>query len=179
MPAPGGRNAPRSSHGTPHCSIPLAWTVRADMVIPARSSSSQPGDPCMRYRLLPILFAAVFLVPARAADLDASRLGAIRTRMDRFVESGQIAGAVTVVGTSKGVARLEAVGKLRLDGPAMPRDAEFRIASMTKPITAVGVMILVDEGKLNVADPVEKYLPEFKGQMLAVKDNKGGTTLKK
>ena len=42
----------------------------------------------------------------------------------------------------------------------------FRIASMTKPITAIGIMILQDEGKLSVEDPVEKHLPEFKGQML-------------
>ena len=48
----------------------------------------------------------------------------------------------------------------------MAPDAMFRIASMTKPITAIGIMILADEGKLSPDDPVEKYLPEFKGQML-------------
>jgi CubicO group peptidase (beta-lactamase class C family) len=48
----------------------------------------------------------------------------------------------------------------------MPKDALFRIASMTKPITAVGILILADEGKLSVDDRVEKHLPEFRGQML-------------
>ena len=65
----------------------------------------------------------------------------------------------------------------------MPKDAIFRIMSMTKPITAMGIMLLRDEGKLSIDDPVEKYLPEFKGQMLVASkdvDADGGTvTLKK
>ena len=61
----------------------------------------------------------------------------------------------------------------------MRSDTLFRIASMTKPITAIGIMMLVDEGKLAVDDPVEKHLPEFRGQML-VADQSGDTiTLKK
>src|SRR5207237_2368060 len=51
--------------------------------------------------------------------------------------------------------------------------------SMTKPITAIGIMILVDEGKLAVADPVEKYLPEFRGQMLVAERGKDTLVLKK
>ena len=53
----------------------------------------------------------------------------------------------------------------------MEKDTLFRIASMTKPITAIGIMILVDEGKLSPDDDVAKHLPEFTGQMLvAAKD---------
>jgi CubicO group peptidase (beta-lactamase class C family) len=61
----------------------------------------------------------------------------------------------------------------------MPKDALFRIASMTKPMTAAGILILVDEGKLDISDPVEKHLPEFKGQMLTIREAKGKTALKK
>jgi CubicO group peptidase (beta-lactamase class C family) len=61
----------------------------------------------------------------------------------------------------------------------MRKDALFRIASMTKPITAIGIMILVDEGKLSVDDPVEKYLPEFRGQQLVVSREGDTVTLKK
>jgi CubicO group peptidase (beta-lactamase class C family) len=87
-----------------------------------------------------------------------------------FVDQGEIAGAVTVVGRSTGIVSHEAFGKLRLDSSQpMPKDAVFRIASMTKPITALGIMMLVDQGKLTVDDPVEKHLPEFKGQMQVVK----------
>ena len=61
----------------------------------------------------------------------------------------------------------------------MRTDNLFWIASMTKPITATALMMLVDEGKVNVDDPVEKYLPEFKGQMLAVGEDKGKAVLRK
>jgi CubicO group peptidase (beta-lactamase class C family) len=134
-------------------------------------------------RLVPPL--ALFLLPAllaslRAADLDREKLARIRERMQKFTDEQTLAGAVTVVGTSKGVVHLEAVGRLRLDAKeAMPPDALFRIASMTKPITATGIMIPVDEGKLAVADPVEKHLPEFRGQMLVAERTKDRLTLKK
>jgi CubicO group peptidase (beta-lactamase class C family) len=115
-----------------------------------------------------LLLALLAALPAAAgADQpDPAKLALIGPRMQRFVDEHQIAGAVTVVGNAKGTLSLEAVGELRLDGPAMPKDALFRIASMTKPITAVGIMILADEGKLAVDDKVEKHLPEFRGQML-------------
>src|SRR5690349_15134259 len=120
--------------------------------------------PTLRVLFLGLVAAAG---AAGAAELDEAKLALIRPRMQKFVDEHEIAGSVTVVGTSKGVFHLEAVGLLRLE-PAvpMPKDAIFRIASMTKPITAAGVQILVEEGKLKVSDPVEKHLPEFRGQML-------------
>jgi CubicO group peptidase (beta-lactamase class C family) len=122
----------------------------------------------------------LFVSPLAATELDKAKLAAIGPRMEKFVEDNTIAGAVTVVGTSKGIAHLGAVGSLRLEPKvAMPRDALFRIASMTKPITAVGVQILVEEGKLSVEDAVEKHLPEFKGQMLVAERGKDLLTLKK
>ncbi|MCU0879672.1 MAG: beta-lactamase family protein, partial [Pirellulaceae bacterium] len=102
-----------------------------------------------------------------AAEFDAATLAKIAPRMQQFVDEGVVAGAVTVVGNAAGVQHHEAVGSLNLEsGQAMPKDGLFRIASMTKPITALGIMILQDEGKLSVDDPVEKHLPEFKGQLL-------------
>src|SRR5205807_8698619 len=95
------------------------------------------------------------------------RATAIRSRMQAFVDSGEIAGAVTVVGRKDAIVSHEAVGLQNLEARTpMAIDTLFRIASMTKPITAIGIMILADEGKLKVEDPVEKYLPEFRGQML-------------
>jgi CubicO group peptidase (beta-lactamase class C family) len=129
--------------------------------------------------LLLLLPALVLAGPAQAADLDTSKLGAIGSRLEKFVESGDLCGAVAVVGNSKTVTAIATAGKLRLDGPAMPKDALFRIASMTKPITAVGIMILADEGKLAVTDPVEKHLPEFKDQMLVAERGKDRLVLKK
>ena len=135
--------------------------------------------PKLRYTGLFAVLAA--LLPAiRAADFDEARLDLIRARMQQFVDDRQIAGAVTVVGTSKGIVRLDAVGNLRLDPDVpMPKDAIFRIASMTKPITAVGILILADEGKLKVTDAVEKYLPEFRGQMMIAERDTDRLVLKK
>lgn len=115
-----------------------------------------------------------------SAELNREKLAAIRPRFQQFVDHQVIAGAVTVVGTSKGIASIEAIGHLTLE-PAQPmrKDALFRIASMTKPITAVGIQILVEEGKLKVEDPVEKYLPEFQGQMLVEQRTKDRLILKK
>jgi CubicO group peptidase (beta-lactamase class C family) len=129
------------------------------------------------------LLAAVLATPyrpARAADFDEAKLAKIRPRLQQFVDDNQIAGAVTVVGTSRGIVSLEAVGNLRLD-PKEPMTgaALFRIASMTKPMTAVGIQILADEGKLSPDDPVERHLPEFRGQMLVVERTPDRMTLKK
>jgi CubicO group peptidase (beta-lactamase class C family) len=124
------------------------------------------------------LFAFVPLV--RGADLDATTLAKIPERMKRFVDNQQVSGLVAVVGSSKGVARIDAIGKLDLaKDQAMSKDALFRIASMTKPITAIAIMQLVEDGKLNLDDPVEKHLPEFRGQMLVEKRDRDTLTLKK
>src|SRR5262249_48631543 len=85
-----------------------------------------------------------------------------------------------VVGHKDGIVSCEAVGSLSLESQrAMPKDALFRIASMTKPITALGIMILADEAKLAGDDPVKKHLPEFRGQMLIKARNADSVTLKK
>ena len=114
-----------------------------------------------------VLAALVCAGSILAADLDPARLARIRPAMQGFVDRGEIAGAVTLVGRHDRVASVEAVGYQDLDGKVPMRpDSLFRIASMTKPVTAVGIMILVDKGKLSVEDPVEKHLPEFRDQQL-------------
>lgn len=117
---------------------------------------------------------------AFAADLDVNRLKLIGPKMQEFVDQGDLAGAVTLVGRHDGVVSLEAVGYQDLDQKVpMRTDSLFRIASMTKPITAIGIMILSDENKLAVDDPVEKFLPEFREMRLKAGDGKGSAQLKK
>jgi CubicO group peptidase (beta-lactamase class C family) len=87
--------------------------------------------------------------------------------MQKFVESGDLSGAVTIVGRKNGIIHHEATGLRTLTGNLpMEKDTLFRIASMTKPVTAIGIMILADEGKLSPDDDVAKYLPEFTGQLM-------------
>src|SRR5947209_627222 len=81
-------------------------------------------------------------IPSARGDEPAAKgPAAVRARMQAFVAAGEISGAVTVVGRAKGEVRIEAVGSRDLETMApMPEDALFRIASMTKPVTAVGVL---------------------------------------
>ena len=101
------------------------------------------------------------------AGMDPERLARITARMKEFVEKGTIAGAVTLVARHGVVAHLEAVGYQDLETKKpMRTDTIFNIASMTKSLTAVGIMILLEEGRLTLTDPVEKHLPGFRDQMM-------------
>jgi len=90
-----------------------------------------------------------------------------------FVDKHELAGAVALVADKNKVLSVEAVGFADIAaGKAMKQDNIFWIASQSKPMTAVAVMMLVDDGKISLDDPIEKYLPEFRGQMfVAEKDN--------
>ena len=93
----------------------------------------------------------------------------VASSLQPFIDNHVLAGAVTLVASKEKILSLEAVGYADIDAQKpMRNDNVFWIASMTKPITATALMMLVDEGKVNVDDPVEKYLPEFNGQMLQV-----------
>lgn len=101
------------------------------------------------------------------AEFDAAKLGGIREKMQKYVDQQVVAGAVSVIGSKNGIASIEAVGAQNIElSQPLTKDSLFRIASMTKPITAMGIMILQEEGKLSVDDLVERHLPEFKGQRL-------------
>lgn len=130
--------------------------------------------------LVALLAGALLAPPTHGGDVEAGKLAGLRASMQRFVDQKEVAGAVTLVGRREGVVHVEAVGSrdLAANAPMRP-DALFRIASMTKPITALGIMILADEGKLAVTDPVEKHLPEFRGQMVVAQRSGDSVTLKK
>lgn len=106
--------------------------------------------------------------PAAAVKgLDESRLGLIAPRMKSFVDRGSVAGTVTLVAREGQVAHLEATGYQDLASrKPMSTGTIFEMMSMTKPVTGVAVMMLVEDGKLALTDPVEKYLPEFRGQWM-------------
>jgi CubicO group peptidase (beta-lactamase class C family) len=112
-----------------------------------------------------------FLMHAQGTDssADPSRPDSIQSYLQPLVENHTIAGSVTLVATKDRTVYLRAVGYRDLAQKVpMPENAEFWIASTSKPMTATVLMMLVDEGKVNLNDPVEKYLPEFKGQMVKV-----------
>lgn len=106
-------------------------------------------------------------IPAESG-VDAAALQQIDSRIQEFVDAKQISGAVTLVARRGRIVHGGAVGQADVAGNRnMAPDTVFAIASMTKPITAAGVMILLDEGKLKLDDPVSQYIPSFKETRLA------------
>ena len=89
-----------------------------------------------------------------------------RYELDRYlaqsIENSRIPGVVALITNGDGVVYHSAFGLMDVgNSKAMTRDAIFRIASMTKPVTSLAVMMLVEEGKMALEDPIEKYLPEL------------------
>ena len=100
----------------------------------------------------------------KAAGVDQDVLSKIPLRMKSFVDRQTVAGAVTLVAHGSDIVEFDATGMADVEaGHAMQKDTIFQIMSMTKPVTAIGIMMLAEEGKLALRDPVEDYLPEFKG----------------
>lgn len=136
-------------------------------------------------KIIPVLLGFVVLtVTAFAQDLPTARpesLGLSSERLDRIgmavqhgIDDKRIAGAVTLVVRHGRVAWFKAQGMMdREAGKPMSPDAMFRICSMTKPITSVAVMMLYEEGRFLLDDPVSKYLPEFKNAKVLVKPASG------
>lgn len=117
---------------------------------------------------------------ARAEQVPVDSPQGIAKSLLPFVEQHALAGAVTVVVNKDKVLSIETVGYADIaKRKPMREDSIFWIASMTKAITGAAVMMLVDEGKIDLDAPVEKYLPEFKGQMVIVERNDERMVLKK
>jgi len=104
------------------------------------------------------------------AGIDAARIARMKARMQSFVNRGRVAGIVTLVAYKGSVIDLSAAGYQDFETKTpMKTDSIFQIASMTKPITAVGIMLLVEDGLLAISDPVQKYLPKFADLKVQVK----------
>lgn len=108
-----------------------------------------------------LFVVAVSITPAFALT-PLPRLPGIGAAMEEMIAKGEIAGTVTVVATKDGIVHREANGFANVEAKKpMGEDSIGWIASMTKPVTGAAIMILQDEGKLNIADPVAKFIPEF------------------
>lgn len=132
----------------------------------------------LRRHALP-LFAAPLIPAARAAD--PARLALIRTRMEEAVNRGAILGSVTLAAQEGKVLHHEATGHLDFaKSKPMAKDSIFQIMSMTKPVTGTVILMLAEEGRLALTDPVEKHLPEFRGlRVISSRSEDGAITLRK
>lgn len=140
----------------------------------------------MTYKTCTLCLAGTLLAAIVAVGQDASlakpesvgisseRLQRLGAAVQQSIDQKQIAGAVTLVSRRGQIVWLKGQGMIdREAGKAMPADAIFRICSMTKPITSVAVMMLYEEGKFLLEDPISKYLPEFKNPRVYVKPATG------
>jgi len=105
---------------------------------------------------------------AKSSTVDQDILQQIPQRMKAFIDGQTVAGAVTLVAHGNDIVEFDASGMADTEaGRPMRKDTIFQIMSMTKPVTAIGVMMLAEQGKLALRDPVEMYLPEFKDLKVA------------
>ena len=123
---------------------------------------------------LPVAFAPVAAQPLAVTapekvGLSKEKLAAIGKVLSADVERGTLAGAVVAVARKGKLVYYESVGFLdKLAGTKMSKDSIFRVYSMTKPWTSVAAMMLVEDGRIQLTDPVSKYLPAFKGLKVSV-----------
>lgn len=124
-------------------------------------------------RVLLVLLAGLLAVqPIHAQSVDGARpedvglsserLQRVTAVMQRHIDEGNVAGVVTIVARRGRIAHFEAQGSMDIDaGTPMVKDAIFRLASTSKPITGVAVMMLVEEGTIRLTDPISRFIPEF------------------
>jgi len=118
------------------------------------------------------LAVGIAAVPASKPEdigLSSERLQRIGQLIERYIADKQITGAVTVVTRKGRVAHFEATGQMDAESRVpMRKDGIFRMASMSKPVTGVAVLMLMEEGKLRLTDPVSRFIPEFKDTKVAM-----------
>src|SRR3954470_24030650 len=144
---------------------------------PARSLSTKAPGPGLL-----LVFLAMPLLAARAGEstelprarpeevgISSERLNRVDVVVRRYIEQKKISGAVTLVARRGRVVHHEARGVMDVESKApMRTDAIFRMASSTKPVTGVAILMLIEEGKVGLTDPVSRFIPEFKGMKVAV-----------
>ena len=106
---------------------------------------------------------------AESAGMSTERLKRIHTTLQRKIDAGEISGAVTAVARRGELVNHEAHGYANaLTKTPMPLDGIFRMASSSKPITGVALMMMIEEGKVRLLDPISRYIPEFRDTKVAV-----------
>jgi CubicO group peptidase (beta-lactamase class C family) len=119
--------------------------------------------------------AETSIVKPEEVGLSSERLARITEMMKRHIAAGEISGGVTLVARHGRIAHLEATGVTDIETKKpMTKDAVFRIASMTKPVTGLAIMMMMEEGRLRITDPVSKYIPSFKDLKVAVAQPRQG-----
>ena len=149
----------------------LVLTMLAGYGLAAQQAPAQ--RPAASARPAPTMAAAN--AAPESVGISSERLGRLHAGMQAFVDRHEAGGVVTLVAREGKVVDVHASGFQDVEsGTPMKTDTIFRIASMSKPITSVAVMMLYEEGKLLLTDPVSKYIPSFRSMRVV---GEGGTTV--
>ena len=109
--------------------------------------------------------------------MSSERLERIGPAMQKYIDDSLVPGVITLVARKGKIVHFETQGFMDVDsGKPMQPDAIFRIASMTKPITSVALMMLWEEGAFQLLDPVSKFIPSFENQVVSTTSDASGTT---
>ena len=146
----------------------------------------------MKHTLLLVIFGVMFASGGQSAagetsalatatpesvGMSSERLARIGPAMQRYIDARLVPGTITAVMRRGKLVHLQMQGDMDVEnGRSMERDAIFRIASMTKPITSVALMMLWEEGDFQLRDPVAKYLPEFANPLVSTTSDASGET---
>jgi CubicO group peptidase (beta-lactamase class C family) len=115
------------------------------------------------------IVAATPTAKPEEVGFSSERLHRITDLVQRHIAAGTFSGAVTLVARSGRIAHFEAQGLMDIESrKPMQKDAIFRIMSMTKPVVGVSIMMMIEEGKVRLTDPVSKFIPELKDLKVAV-----------
>ena len=111
-----------------------------------------------------------------SVGMSTQRLGLLKSEMQKLVDGNQLPGVLTMVAKDGKVVAFDVAGKRDLESAApLQKDAIFRIYSMTKPITGVAMMMLFEEGKWQLNDPVAKHIPEWANLKVAKVNPQNGS----
>lgn len=106
--------------------------------------------------------------PAESVGMSSERLERIAPVLQQYVDSGELVGVVSMIARRGQIVHFDEYGVLDRDtGAPVAKDSIFRIYSMTKPVTSLAIMMLYEEGKLQLTDPVERHLPAFRNVRVA------------
>jgi len=126
--------------------------------------------------ILPVTAASIPVKP-ESVGLSEERLSRIHETMQRHIEARNISGAVTLVARKGRIAHFQAHGLMDIEAnQAMTKDTIFRIFSMSKPVAGVAIMMLLEQGKVRLNDPVSKFIPELKGIKVAIPEERPAGT---
>lgn len=113
-----------------------------------------------------------------SVGFSSARLKKINVLLEGHIAKGEIPGVVNFIARHGEIVHFEAFGKMDIEqSKPMVKDAIFRVASMGKPVTSIAVMMLYEDGRFLLSDPVAKYIPEFKTMKIATFDKTNGSIL--